>query len=47
MKLEVTIPAYNEGKTIANVISEIPRDCLERFKDSKSLVEHRRSIRRE
>jgi glycosyltransferase involved in cell wall biosynthesis len=30
MKLVVMIPAYNEEKTIASVIKEIPRDCCEK-----------------
>jgi glycosyltransferase involved in cell wall biosynthesis len=29
VKLVVTIPAYNEAKTIGKVIAEIPRDCCE------------------
>jgi glycosyltransferase involved in cell wall biosynthesis len=29
MKLVVMIPAYNEEKTIASVINEIPRDCCD------------------
>ena len=32
MKLVVMIPAYNEEKTIASVIQEIPRDCCEEVK---------------
>lgn len=32
MKLVVMIPSYNEEKTIASVIKEIPRDCCEEVK---------------
>jgi glycosyltransferase involved in cell wall biosynthesis len=32
MRIVITIPAFNEGKTIGRVISDIPRDCAKEVK---------------